>query len=306
MPGLSHQAFLYDSPEHFATAMAPLVRAGVERGDQVAVVAKQACNEALCEKLGGAIAGVQMHDTLVWHPRPVQRLMAIQRVVAAMRPGTRLLALGEPVWSGSPAERREWARFESAINVALADAPLHFVCLYDRSELPDEVLDYGCATHPELVGVEAVHPSEGFQAPAEFVRTLDASAPPPAADHYDIAFGGDYHAFRGLLRGLAVECGVDADRAEELMLAANEVVTNAVHHGEPPVSARCWVADGDFVCEVADGGGGVPDPLAGWDAPPSGSADGWGLAVTRRVCDALEVGGGPSGSRVRLYVSLAD
>jgi anti-sigma regulatory factor (Ser/Thr protein kinase) len=303
---LAHQAFLYDGAEQFADAMAPLVRAGVERGDKVLVAAKRASTEALREELGSDSAGVELHDTLEWHPRPVHRLMAVQRTLAALPPDGSLLALGEPVWTGSAATRREWARYESTINVALADAPLRFICLYDRSELPESILDHGRGTHPEVVEGSVACPCATYEPPADFVRELDAGGRAERGrDHYDIAFDGDHHAFRSLLAGLAVECGMTPDRAEELVLAANEVTTNSVIHGEPPIAARCWVADGDFVCEISDGGPGVADPFAGWTLPEPGAPGGWGLAVARRICDALEVaGGGYDGARVRLYVAL--
>jgi len=301
---LAHQAFLYDGAEQFAEAMAPLVRAGTERGDKVLVAAKRASTEALREELGSDGATVELHDTLEWHPRPVHRLMAVQRTLAELPRDGRLLALGEPVWTGSAATRREWARYESTINVALADAPLRFICLYDRSELPESILDHGRGTHPEVVEGSVACPCATFESPAEFVRELDAGGgATPGRDHYDIPFSGDHHGFRGMLASLALECGMSADRAEELVLAANEVVTNSVLHGAPPIAARCWVADGDFVCEVSDGGPGVADPFAGWTLPAPGAPGGWGLAVARRICDALEVAGG-GGSRVRLYAAL--
>jgi anti-sigma regulatory factor (Ser/Thr protein kinase) len=301
---LTHQAFLYDGAEQFAAAMAPLVRAGAEHGDRVLVAAKRASTEALRAELDGDGDNVELHDTLEWHPRPVHRLMAVQRTIAELRPGARLLALGEPVWSGSAATRREWARYESTINVALADAPLRFICLYDRSELPESILGHGLGTHPEVVDGGVACACAAFEPPEQFVRGLDAGGAAPGRDHYDIAFSGDHHAFRGLLAGLALECGMSHDRAEELVLAANEVVSNAVLHGEPPVSARCWVTEGDFVCEISDDGPGVADPFAGWMLPPAGAQGGWGLALARRICDALEVAGDRRGAQVRLYVAL--
>jgi anti-sigma regulatory factor (Ser/Thr protein kinase) len=303
---LAHQAFLYDGAEQFADAMAPLVREGAERGDRVLVAAKRESTDALRGKLGDDVDGIELHDTLEWHPRPVHRLMAVQQAIAELPAGAALLALGEPIWQGSAAVRREWVRYESTINVALADAPLRFICLYDRSELPEEIVAHGRSTHPELVGDGVGCPCAAFEQPAQCVRELDASAPPaPADDRCRIDFDGDYHAFRGVLAESARELGMGADRAEELVLAANEIVTNAVVHGEAPVGVRCWVADGDFVCEVTDAGPGVADPFVGWELPEPPSPGGWGLALARRICDALEVAGGQDESRVRLYLALA-
>ncbi|HEX2162244.1 MAG TPA: sensor histidine kinase [Thermoleophilaceae bacterium] len=302
---LAHQAFLYDGAEQFAATMAPLVRAGIERGDKVVVAAKRESADALRTELGTDGGDVELHDTLEWHPHPADRLTAVQQTVAQLAPGRSLLALGEPIWHGSEATRREWARYESTLNVALVDAPLRFICLYDRSELPEGILRHGRGAHPELVEDGGVCPCTTFERPADCVRELDAAgAVPPPPDRYDIPFRGDQHSFRGALRGLALECGMGADRAEELVLASNEVVANAVVHGDPPVTTRCWVADGDFVCEVCDGGPGVPDPFAGWTLPEPGSRSGWGLALTRRICDALELTAGADESCVRLYLTL--
>lgn len=303
---LAHQAFMYDGADEFAATMAPVVRAGRERGDKVVVAAKRRSADALRAELGTDDPGVELHDTLEWHPRPADRLTAVQETVAKLPAGGGLLAIGEPIWNGSDAARREWARYESTVNVAFANAPLRFVCLYDRSELPEAVLDHGRGAHPELVQDGGVCPCAMFARPEDCVRQLDAAgvAYPPPPDRYDIPFGGDQHAFRRLLRGLAVECGMGDERADEVVLAANEVVANVVVHGEPPVSTSCWVTDGDLVCEVSDGGGGIGDPFAGWMLPEPGSRKGWGLALTRRICDALELTGGDEGSRVRLYASL--
>ena len=301
---LAHQAFLYDGAEQFAEAMAPLVREGARRGDKVVVAAKRESTEALRAKLGSDGDKVELHDTLEWHPRPVQRLMAVQREIEELPPGAGLLALGEPIWDGSEAMRREWVRYESTINVALADAPLRFICLYDRSELPEATLNHGRGTHPEVVEGRVTCPCAAFERPEDCIRELD-SVPPAPADRCDIGFEGDYHAFREALARCAQRLGMSADRTEELVLAANEVVTNAVVHGEPPIAVRCWVADGDFVCEVSDAGPGVADPFAGWELPDPRSPGGWGLALARRICDALEVAGGGDQSRVRMYVALS-
>jgi anti-sigma regulatory factor (Ser/Thr protein kinase) len=305
--GLAHQAFLYDGPQQFAEAMAPVVRAGAERGDRVLVAAKRESTEALRGWLGGDLDGrVELHDTREWHPHPVHRLAAVQQELAELDAGTRLLALGEPIWSGSEAVRREWARYESTINVALADAPLRFICLYDRSELPASVLGHGLGTHPEVVEGAAACPCAAFEPPLEFVRELDGGGrAAPERARREIAFDGDPHAFRDRLAAVAGECGMGAERVEELVLAANEVAANAILHGAPPVAVSCWVADGDFVCEVSDDGPGLADPFTGWTLPGPGARSGWGLALARRICDALEVADDRHpGSQVRLYMAL--
>jgi signal transduction histidine kinase len=70
------------------------------------------------------------------------------------------------------------------------------------------------------------------------------------------------------------------------------LVANALRHGEPPVAVRCGVADGGWWLEVADRGPGVPpadrdrifDPLVRLTAAPG---SGLGLATCAKIADAL-------------------
>jgi anti-sigma regulatory factor (Ser/Thr protein kinase) len=304
---LVHQAFLYDSPAHFAEVMAPVVRAGLERGDRVFVGVKRPSLDALAGALGPDAARVELRDTAEWSPRPGDRAFSIRRMLDELPPGGRLLALGEPVWTGSDAVLREWARYESAINAVFADAPLTFVCLYDRSELPDHLLDHGRCTHGELIGDDGRPcPCDAFVPPERYIPQLQDGAVPPPDEVHEIVFDGDHRSFRLALAGLALERGVDPERVEEFVIAANEVSTNAVVHGGAPVRARAWAAGGDFVCEVSDAGAGIGDPLAGWMLPDGGASGGRGLALSRRLCDALEIVPTGAGTKVHLHVSLGD
>jgi anti-sigma regulatory factor (Ser/Thr protein kinase) len=304
--GLAHQALVYDSPADLAAAVLPLLREGMERGDKLFVAARRANVDALLDALGADADRVELHDTERWAARPADRLAAVRRMVDAVPADSRVLAFGEPVWSGSPAVRREWARYESVINRALADAPLRFVCLYDRSALSDDVLGHGLCTHGEVLERGTIRPSADYCPPELFVPSLKADRASVHDDAHEIEFDGDHGAFRRALAALALERGVDPDRVEEFVIAASEVSTNAVLHGALPVHARAWAADGEFVCEVSDSGGGIGDPLAGWGLPAAGATGGWGLPLTRRLCDALEIVPRADGTSVYLHVTLCD
>lgn len=47
-------------------------------------------------------------------------------------------------------------------------------------------------------------------------------------------------------------------RLDDVLLAASEVVTNAVLHGDGPVACRVWLGANTVRMEVADDGGAVP------------------------------------------------
>jgi anti-sigma regulatory factor (Ser/Thr protein kinase) len=298
---LVHQGFLYSSPDEFTAALAPLVQDALERGDAVFAAARRPCVETLREELDAA-ARVELHDTEAWYPRPFDRLMAVDRMVRQLPHGRQLLAFGEPVWSGSDAVVREWARYESVINTALADAPLRFVCLYDAATLSAEIVDHGRHTHSELLEDGVPCACETFVAPEDYVPALRAAAVDLPVD--ELPLGADQHAFRAALAAQAHAHGLGIERAAQLVLAANEVATNAPLHGWPPAHARVWAMAGELVCEIEDSGLGIADPLAGWRLPDPAAGRGWGLAVSRQLCDALEIVSVEGGARVRLHMAL--
>ncbi len=304
--GLLHHALVYGSPSEFVTTVEPLLREGMERGDALFVATKRSNIDPLRAALGGDAALVELHDTDAWQTRPADRLVAVRRMIDGLASGRELLAFGEPVWSGPDAVRREWARYESVINSVLADAPLRFYCLYDSSTLADEILHHGLCTHSHVLEDSATRVSDAFTAPEEFVPSLhgaDAELPDGVRE---IAFNGDHSSFRIALAVLAQERGIEPDRTEELVIAANEVSTNALRHGAPPIRTRVWTTGDELVCEISDAGAGIDDPLAGWTLPDREhlTPGGWGLPLSRRLCDALEIVSTERGTRVHLYLSL--
>jgi anti-sigma regulatory factor (Ser/Thr protein kinase) len=106
----------------------------------------------------------------------------------------------------------------------------------------------------------------------------------------ELTFGlDDLEGLRRTVRSFAREAGMADWRTDEVVLAVNEVATNAVIHGRPPATARVWHGDDEIVVEVADAGEGIDDALAGQLAPPPTALGGRGLWLTRLVCDAVEV-----------------
>jgi anti-sigma regulatory factor (Ser/Thr protein kinase) len=116
---------------------------------------------------------------------------------------------------------------------------------------------------------------------------LQAQQQPPSLE---LQFGlEDLPAMRRLIGSFALDAGLTGSRTEEIVLAANEIATNAVIHGRPPNTLRAWDADGEIIVEVTDAGDGIRDPLAGRRPPPPDSLSGRGLWLTRLLFDAVEV-----------------
>jgi serine/threonine-protein kinase RsbW len=127
----------------------------------------------------------------------------------------------------------------------------------------------------------------GGEAPDGQVNALDE------ASVSEVTFAlGDLPVIRRVVESAAFEAGLSAARVGEMVLAVNEVATNAVIHGRPPARLRVWKADGEIVFEVSDAGEGIADALAGHLRPPPRALSGRGLWLARLLSDAVEVRNG--------------
>jgi len=210
-----------------------------------------------------------------------------------------------------PTERDwlEWQRYESVINEALGGWPLWGLCVFDTQRLPDPLLESALRTHSHVVEPgRGRAPNPEFTEPAAYLRSLPVPPEPleETAPRLDAANVAD---FIGLRHAVAAELGtLDAPRdlIEDFLLAVDEMTSNAVRHGGPPVGLRLWVGDDRVVCTISDRGPGFDDPFAGY-GPAHGddlSRGGMGLWLARQLCDHVDISGGEHGVSVRLTVRL--
>lgn len=123
----------------------------------------------------------------------------------------------------------------------------------------------------------------------------DAAGPAPAQARFGV---DDLRALRAMVTDWVARAGLAAERAEDFVLAVNEIATNAVLHGSPAAVLRLSAAEPDTVqAEICDTGPGMPA------ARPAGDQGGWGLGVARQVCDEVAVATGGGGTTVVLRMS---
>jgi anti-sigma regulatory factor (Ser/Thr protein kinase) len=95
------------------------------------------------------------------------------------------------------------------------------------------------------------------------------------------------------------ELGLDPESGHALKLVLTELVTNAVLHGQGPVSLRLAERSGRIEGEVADAGRGFRSP-----PPRNGDAEGGrGLFLVDALCERWQVD--PDRSRVRFEFAPA-
>jgi len=150
------------------------------------------------------------------------------------------------------------------------------------------------------VHAEGRHATTRFDEPEALVlELLPPPQPLPALRPVPLGSGAD-----GMRRDLARElatAGLHGERADDLVLAACEVLHNVCQHGGGAPAVRLgWVGE-ELACEISDGGPGLDDPLAGYVPPAPGQREGVGLWVARQLTRRLELISSTGGLTVRLW-----
>lgn len=305
--GFRHHALLHRSDHEFTSEVAGYLREGVVEGDHVLAVTSNAHGALLRQALGPVAAHVQFRDGTAWYTNPVRALHSYDRYVRDNGNGHRIRVVGEADWFGrSAAADREWTRYESLLNVAFADRPVSILCTYDAVNLSESVVKHAVCTHPDVITDAVWSASEAFEDPRIFCHTLDRdelSQPSGPTVRQPLRGAADLTGLRQAIEDHAAGAGLPGERIREIQLAVNEVAANVFRHANTDGEARIWRIDGEIVCEIADTGHGLDDPLAGHLPPSPMAPDGWGLWLSRQICDLVDVRSNESGTVVRLHVS---
>lgn len=307
MSAFEHDALLYEGVDGFVDNMLPFVHGAFDREDAVLAVTSPRNISALREALGGDADRVDFHDSTMWYASTGKAFRGYADYVAAQPEGQRLCAIGEPVWPvGRPEAVSEWARYESVLNVAFADAPAWIVCPYDAATLPDEILTHALETHPTTHARGHRVPHDGYVATETFWGSLDVRHPfaePPRMRELPVT--SELGALRAAVASEARRVGVDPQRLPEFLLAVHELAINALTHGGGDAVLRMWSEEHDFVCELADSGPGLERRYGGYVTPTSDDLRGRGLWLARQITDLVEVRSGPDGTRIRVRMRHA-
>ena len=219
--------------------------------------------------------------------------------------GRRVRGVGEPISARRSADELvECERHEALLNLAFAEAPAWWLaCPYDTEALSPAVLEEAARNHPFVVADGVSRDSRTFRGLADVAAPFDRPLPEAPARHVAMTFrDGELHEVRSVVARAADDAGLPRPRADDFVLAANEVATNSLLHGGGAGSRRLWEAAGSLVCEIADGGH-IERPLLGRERPDTAKTSGFGLWLANQVCELVQVRSYPTGSVVRLHVS---
>ncbi|MFD9942513.1 anti-sigma factor RsbA family regulatory protein [Nonomuraea sp. NPDC059023] len=300
---LRHIGMPYDSDEGFLRLVLPRVRAALHEGRRVLAVTCSRKLQLLADALDRDAGRIDRRIAASWYAHP-QRTLAAYHEYARDLP---TLIVGEPSWQGrTEREIREWIRYESVLNAALGAAPAIVVCLYDLRTTPTAALDYRAVTHPFLAGLNGEAVSEAFVEPHDLILDGDRHPlPDPTGQVTSVGFTAhELKRFRQAVADYARAAGMERNLVSSLVLSVSEIAANCVEHGAGHGMIRMWVTGRELVCEIADPGGVLDDPLPGYIPPEPESPRGYGLWISRQLCDLVEMRDDAGTLRVRLHLGL--
>jgi anti-sigma regulatory factor (Ser/Thr protein kinase) len=301
---MRHSLFIYDSDERLVEAIAPFLRGGLaaKRGRAVTVVDGR--KWALFADALGPDADETLHvDRDAFYTRPEAALAGYDGMLRrAVRDGARAIRVfGELPRCETDAQSNLWLTYEALLNRAFDHHPVWVICGYDTREVAEPLLDGALDTHPEMLR-EDWDPSPHYHEPEDVVQSRTPT-PEPLAGLQELPVNGDGpRAFRLALSAELEAAAVPEIDAWRMLVAAEEVLANAQEYGGGTPRVQVGRVGDRFVCEVADEGPGIDDPLVGFLPPRPGHREGAGLWVARQLTRQLEVVPSARGARVRLSV----
>jgi anti-sigma regulatory factor (Ser/Thr protein kinase) len=113
----------------------------------------------------------------------------------------------------------------------------------------------------------------------------------------------DVMMLRRTVGELAAKAGLDESTQQDLVLAVDELLTNAVLHGGGAGRLELWQARERIWFRVVDWGPGMTSPMPA-SAPPTHTVSGRGLWIAQQLTERLEISTSPGGTTVQGCVAL--
>jgi len=303
-----HEILLYQGGDHgFLAGTLELVERAVAHEARVLVAVGGARAAALREALGDdaeRVCFVSMREI----GRNPARIIPVWQEFVREHAGNdgNALGIGEPVWPArSAAELTECERHEALLNLAFDDGPgWQLLCPYDLDGLDDHVIEAAKHTHPLCACDGASRGNEDYVRTREPPRPFAGALPAPGGEVNELAFArGSLAELRRAVLDWATAQTLGIERAEELVLAVDELATNSIRYGGGTGRLRCWREGATLLCEVRDAGW-IEAPLVGRERPAPDAQGGRGMWLVNQLCDLVQIRSAPAGSVVRVHKRL--
>jgi anti-sigma regulatory factor (Ser/Thr protein kinase) len=297
-----HNLYQYDADSALVDHVVPFLTEGVAEHEAVVLVVDPRKRALIEEALGAAATRIDYVDRDTYYTRPEDALAGYDARVRRYLRGEahRIRVFGELPLCRTREESDTWIRYEALLNPAFAHHPVTIVCGLDAREQPDSVLEGSWETHPRTMN-HGWSENGHYHHPKVVVRART----PPSEDVTGLrAVSADINAraLRLLLLAEMAAAEIPAGGAEQMIVAAGEVLANAHRYGGGVRALRIGRVGERFVCEISDHGPGLDDPVAGYVPPGSDVARGAGLWVARQMTRRLDMLSSDRGLTTRLWV----
>ena len=231
-----HSVAFHDSESELMEQLVPVVTAAVDAGEALALALRPTTETALR-------AAVECPSDVLVLARPDGPDGPSGQTLAARwaRELRELTTSGrQPInvitehWSAfDGADGGFWTELDAAANIALSALPVSMTCFYPAYPLHGSVVEGALRNHRTLLRHGLLSANDAYLPPTEVLLATPAPAPlvlgPPDERR---TFGAwALNDVRDSVETAMLAAGFGRDRAEDVVLAVNEIATNAVEHG---------------------------------------------------------------------------
>ncbi|MBA2472084.1 MAG: hypothetical protein DLM61_10365 [Pseudonocardiales bacterium] len=300
----AHVAVLYASDEQLCDLLLPYLDEGLRRQENILAVISQAARRVLHDALGDAADRVQWGSAGVSYDRLGQMFEGFTGYLAQQfRAGVPTRVIGEFDSNSSPDRVSQYLRYESMANEIYAPYGYPVVCLWDQRRYPPDVLDHVRAVHPQLLDTSGPITNAEYHMPIDYL-TRERSSPAAAPVDLDLVVhlgsADDLGVLRRRLRSWGATCGLAEPDTDDIVIAVDEIATNALEHGQPPACVRGWTTPDALFVQVDDQGRTCIPVTTGYHRPSTDARRGRGIWIARHLADVLTTHTGHTGTTVAM------
>jgi anti-sigma regulatory factor (Ser/Thr protein kinase) len=299
-----HVAALYASDEQLRDLLLPYLDQGLLRHEAILAVISEDARRVLCDALGDAADRVQWGCPGVSYDRLGQVLEGFADYLARQhRAGVGTRVIGEFDADSNPDRVSQYLRYESMANEVYAPYGYPVVCLWDQRRYSPEVLAHVRAVHPQLLDTSGPIANSEYCLPIDYL-TRDQRSPPAAPVDLDLLVhldsADDLGELRRRLRSWGASCGMGGPDTDDIVIAVDEIATNALEHGKPPACVRGWTTPDALFVQVDDQGRASIPATTGYQRPSTDARRGRGIWIARHLADVMTTHTGPTGTTVAM------
>jgi anti-sigma regulatory factor (Ser/Thr protein kinase) len=307
--GFDHAALILDSDASLERLLVPVLRQHVAAREPALLVVPPHTEKVLRNGLGADADRLEWAGVEAFYQRLGFTFDRFRRYLRRQHSrGRSVHVIAEPdivTDLRAPVDRvAAYLSYEAMCNDAFAPFGCPVTCIWDSRRHPTLVIEGVRSIHDHELTEDGRRRNTGFIPAPDYLAGRAFVAMPPAPPGLDIdhmlTVMSDLSSSRTAVGAWALTHDFSLAAADQVTAAANEVLTNSLQHGQPPVRLRAWRHDQTLVVHVDDNGGGTIPPDAGY-RPPTSPENGMGLWITRQFADIVLTRTTTSLTSVRMY-----